>query len=120
MFYDEAVAQMQVAEEPSLVFELLKEGHTAFVDELLSKKCVSMNVEDEVGDSLLMKLLRMGEYKIVLKYMNDDTTDINHQNHDGDTFAHVLAGIHYVQVVDIINKLKKNKNYIPNIKNNKG
>ena len=40
MFYDETVAANQVSEEPSLVFELIKEGHTDFVDKLLSKRIV--------------------------------------------------------------------------------
>lgn len=120
MFYDETVAAQQVSEEPSLVFELIKEEHTDFVAKLLSKRIISVNVTDENGDSLLMKLLRVGRYDIVLKHMSDKEFDINHQNLEGDTFAHILAGIHYVNVVDIIQKLKKNKNFIPNIKNNKG
>lgn len=121
MFYDETVAMEEVSEDPSLVFELIKEGHTDFVDKLLSKRIVSINTTDDgLEDSLMMKLLKVGRYDIVLKYMNDKDFDINYQNKEGDTFAHILVGIHYVAVVEIINKLKKNKNFIPNIKNNKG
>lgn len=120
MFYDEAVAASQVSEDPSLVFALIKEGHTDFVAKLLSKKIVSLNVTDEIGDTLLIKLLKVGRYDIVLKYMNEKDVNINHQNNDGDTFAHILAGIHNINTMEIINKLKKNKDFSPNIKNNKG
>lgn len=120
MFYNETVTMNQVEEDPSLVFLLIKEGHTDFIDKLLSKKIVSINVVDDVGDSLMMKLLRVGRYDLVLKYMKNKDWNINHQNADGDTFAHILVTINYVNVVDIIKALKKNKDFIPNIKNNAG
>ncbi len=120
MFYDETVTMNQVEEDPSLIFQLIKEGHTDFVDKLLSKKVVSVNEKDEKGDTVLMKLLRVGRYDIVYKYMNNKEFDINHQNEDGDTFAHILVTINYVNVVDLMKQLKKNKKFIPNIKNNNG
>ena len=46
--------------------------------------------------------------------------DVNHQNLDGNTFAHYLVSINYVAVLDIIKQLRKNKNFLPNIKNKKG
>lgn len=52
--------------------------------------------------------------------MKDKRWNINHQNNDGDTFAHILVSMNYVNVVDIIKILKKNKNFLPNIKNNNG
>ena len=45
--------------------------------------------------------------------------DVNHQNLDGNTFAHYLVSINYVAVLDIIKQLRKNKNFLPNIKNKK-
>jgi len=120
MFYNETVTMNQVEEDPSLVFQLIKEGHTDFVERLLSKKIVSVNEVDDKGDSVLMKLLRVGRYDIVLKHMKNKDFDINHQNNDGDTFAHILVSINYVNVVDIIKQLRKNKTFIPNIKNNRG
>jgi len=120
MFYDETVAMNQVEEEPSLVFELIKEGHVDFIDKLLCKNKISVNVSDEDGNNVLMKLLKVGRYDIVLKHMKNKELDINHQNNDGDTFAHILVTINYVNVVDIIKQLKKNKDFLPNIKNNYG
>ena len=56
----------------------------------------------------------------VLKYMKNRDWDVNHQNYDGNTFGHYLASINYVNVLDIIKQLKKNKDFSPNIKNKKG
>lgn len=120
MFYNETVTMKQVEEEPSLIFDIIKEGHMSLVDKILTKKIVSVNEVDEKGDSVLMKLLRVGGYSVVLKHMKNKEFDINHQNEDGDTFAHILVTIHYVNVVDIIKSLRKNKSFIPNIKNNNG
>lgn len=120
MFYDETITTNQVEEDPSLIYELLKEGLFEFVDKLISKGKIDINTLDERGNTLLARLLKYGQYEIVSKYMLDKNFDINHQNIDGDTFAHILVGIDYVNVIDIINKLKKNRNFIPNIKNNKG
>ena len=52
--------------------------------------------------------------------MKDKEWDVNHQNHDGNTFAHILVLINYINVMEIIKQLKKNKKFLPNIKNNKG
>ena len=51
--------------------------------------------------------------------MKKKTWDVNHQNIDGNTFAHYLVSIHYVQVLEIIKELKKNRKFKPNIKNKK-
>ena len=120
MFYNETVTMNQVEAAPSLVFELIREGHYDFVDKLLSKNKISVNVCDEDGNNVLMKLLKVGRYDIVLKHMKNKEFDINHQNNDGDTFAHILVTINYVNVIDIIKQLKKNKDFLPNIKNNYG
>ncbi len=120
MFYDEAKAMKAVEEDPSLIFELIKEGFTEVVDKVLRKKLVDINTCDEFGNSILTRLLRHGDYELVLRYMGSKEWDVNHQNQDGNTFAHYLVSINYVNVASIIAKLKKNKNFLPNIKNNKG
>ena len=43
MFYDEGQARKACEEDPSLVFELIKEGHMDLVDKLLKSKIVSLN-----------------------------------------------------------------------------
>lgn len=120
MFYDETKAMMQTEEEPSLIFELLKENHIALIDKILSKKTFDINVCDEMGNNILTRLLKKGCYEVVLKHMKNKRWDVNHQNNEGNTFAHVLVTINYVYVKDIITELKKNKRFLPNIKNNKG
>ena len=120
MFYDESKTMMACSDEPSLIFEVIKEGHFELVDKLLSKKKIDINICDDHGDSLLMKLLKKGQYEIVLKYMKRKDFDVNHQNYDGDTFAHILVSINYVKVLEIIKALAKNKNFMPNLKNNQG
>ena len=120
MFYDESKTMLACSDEPSLIFEVVKEGHFELVDKLLSKKKVDINICDDHGDSLLMKLLKKGQSEIVLKYMKRKDFDVNHQNYDGDTFAHILVSINYVKVLEIIKALAKNKNFMPNLKNNQG
>lgn len=120
MFYDEAKAIKACEEDPSLIFELIREGHYELVDELLTTKKVNINICDEQGNNVLVRLLKRGQYELVLKHMKNKKWDVNHQNNEGDTFAHILVLYNYVNVLEIINGLKKNRNFIPNIKNNKG
>lgn len=120
MFYDETQAIDTCSKNPELIFELMKEGHFGVVDTLLSKKLVDINTTDSNGDDCLSKLLKYGQYDLVLKHMKDPTWDINHQNFEGDTFAHKLVTIDYKKVMHIIQKLKKNAQFLPNLKNNQG
>ena len=120
MFYDEEQALKACEEEPSLIFELMKEGHMQLVDFLLKKKKVSLKTIDQDGNTVLMKLLKMRQYDLVEKYINDINSDINHQNNEGNTFAHLLATKDYVHTANIIKKLRRNKEFMPNIRNNEG
>ena len=120
MFYDETQAITACEEEPSLIFALMKEGHFELVDKILKKKLVSAAEIDEDGNTVLMKLLKLKQYDLVLKYMNNSDFEVNHQNKDGNTFAHIVATKDYVHVAPIIKKLKKNKEFSPNLKNNNG
>lgn len=120
MFYDVAKAIQACEEEPSLIFQAMKEGHFELVDQLLTKKHVNINTIDEYGDDVLSKLLKYGQYDLVLKHMKNKEWNVNHQNNEGNTFAHILVSINYKHVLDIIQKLRKNKEFLPNIKNNNG
>ncbi len=120
MFYDEMKTINACDDEPSLIFELLKEEHVDLIDKILFRKSFDINVVDEHGNNILTKLLKKGYYDIVLKHMKDKRWNINQQNEDGDTFAHILVSLNYLNVVDIIKALKKNKNFMPNIRNNNG
>lgn len=120
MFYDETQAIKACEKDPSLIFELIKEEDYKIVDLLLSKNKVDINICDDMGNNVLVRLLNKGSYDLVLKHMKNKNWDVNHKNNDGDTFAHILVLHNYVGVVDIIKTLRRNKSFIPNIKNNKG
>ena len=80
-----------VQEDPSLTFGLIKDGHIEFVDMLLKKGLVDINLTDEYGNNILTRLLRVGAYDVVLNHMGNKDWDINHQNDEGNTFAHYLV-----------------------------
>ena len=119
MFYNEEKTIKMCEEDPSLIFELMREGHFEFVEKLLDKQVVDINTLDEASNDVITRLLRAKQYRLVLKYMKKKTWDVNHQNIDGNTFAHYLVSINYVNVLETIKELKKNKKFIPNIKNKK-
>lgn len=120
MFYDIDKAIKACEEEPSSIFKLIKEEKFEAVDKLLSKKKVSINLCDNAGNDVITKLLKAKQYELVLKHMKNKEWNVNHQNHDGNTFGHYLASINYVNVLEIIKQLKKIKEFSPNIKNKKG
>ena len=79
MFYDEDKAMLACEEDPSLIFEMIKEEHFETVDKLLSKHKININVCDESGNDILVRLLKKGQYDLVLKHMKNKDWDINHQ-----------------------------------------
>ncbi len=120
MFYDETKTINACEADPSLIFELLKEGHLSILDKIISKKTFDINVTDEDGNTIITKLLKRGQYDLVLKHMKNKNWDVNHQNNDGDTFAHILLSINNLSTIDIYKELRKIKKFIPNIRNNNG
>ena len=64
-----------------------------------------------------MKLLKLGQYDLVLKHMKKKNWHVNYQNNEGNTFAHILVTIDYIKVKNIIDTLRKRKDFIPNINN---
>ena len=119
IFYSEEQATNACLEEPSLIFELIKDGHSEVVDKILSTKKIDINTVDKAGNDILTRLLKAKEFDLVLKYMKDKNWNVNHQNDDGNTFAHYLVTYNYLHVAKIIDVLKKNKEFLPNVKNNK-
>ena len=120
MLYDEKKIMKMTEEDPSLIFELIKKGYFETVDKILTRRKVSINTVDNAGNDIMIRLLKAKQYNLVSKYMKKKDWDVNHQNNDGNTFAHILATINYVNVNTIIKELKKNKNFSPNIKNKQG
>ena len=120
MFYDEKQAIEKCEEEPSQIFNLIDEGHLELVEKILRKKSTNINITNDKEEDILSYLLKKGHYSLVLKFMNKKDWDVNHQNIDGNTFAHILVTKKYLEVIDIIKNLLKNKNFIPNIRNKNG
>lgn len=120
MFYDETKTINACDNDPSLIFELLKEEHMELLDRIISRKTIDINTVDNEGNNILMKLLKKGQFDIVLKHLKDKNLNINHQNNDGNTLAHILLSIKSLRIVDVYNELRKIKEFDPNIKNNNG
>lgn len=120
MFYDEQVTMKVVEEEPSQMFNLINENHVELVDKILSKKLIDINLTNENEDSILMIMLKKGWYDVVLKHIKNKEWEVNHQNKQGETFAHILVSKNYREVLEIIKQLQKNKKFIPNIRNRQG
>ena len=118
MFYSINQAESLCEEDPSLIFSLIKENDIEVVNKIISKEGFDFNIEDSDGNNVIMYLLKNRQYDLVLKYISK--VDINHQNNDGDTLAHILVGINYVNVKEIIEYVLNNKDFIPNIKNKLG
>ena len=120
MFYDEEKAINACDNDPSLIFELLKEEHMDLLDKIISKKNFNINTVDIDGNNIVMKLLKKGYFNLVLKHLKNKSLDINHQNNEGNTLAHILLASNNIKIVDIYNELRKNKKFNPNILNNDG
>ena len=120
MFYDEIQAIEKCEEEPSQIFNIIDEGHVELLDKILRKKWASINITNENDDDIVTYLLIKGYYDAVLKYMKKSEWNVNHQNKDGNTFAHILVSKKYLDVMDITKELHKNKKFIPNIRNKNG
>lgn len=107
-------------EDPSLIFTYIKEGKYREVAELIVGNVVSINTEDSVGNDVLTRLLKAKQYDLVMILMKKKNWDVNHQNIEGDTFAHILAMDDDHKSMQIVDSLVKKKRYLPNIKNNLG
>lgn len=107
-------------EDPSLIFSLIKNGEFVEVEQLLLDNIVNINTEDSIGNTVMMRLLKAKQYDMVLQFMKKKNWDVNHQNEDGNTFGHLLAGHDCVQAVQIVEYLKSKSNYLPNIRNYRG
>ncbi len=118
MFYSVMQAENLCDSDPSLVFSLIKEKDMEVVNKIISKEGFDFNIEDQDGNNIVMYLLKNKQYDLVLKYI--DKVDINHQNNDGDTIAHILVSFNYVNVKEIIEYVLNDKKFIPNIKNKQG
>lgn len=108
------------AEDPSLIFTLIKQGEVEAIQLLIDKNIINVNLCDSVGNDVVTRLLKAKQYDLVLQLMKKRNWDVNHQNIEGNTFGHILAQDNSVSTLKIVEQLTKKTNFIPNIKNNKG
>ena len=120
MFYDEKQAMDACKENPLLIFDFIKIGYKGLVDKLLAKEIVNVNMKDENNTDVISTLLMRNWNDLVLKYMKKKSWNVNSQNNDGDTFAHILVTKKYLDVYPIVETLLKKENLVPNLRNKKG
>ena len=104
-------------EDPSLIFTYIKQGRYSDVEDLIMNNIVSINLLDSVGNDVMTRLLKVKQYNVVMNLMKKKNWNVNNQNIEGNTFAHILACDNSVMAVKVAEHLKKKSNYIPNIKN---
>lgn len=102
------------------IFTLIKNSEFDIIEEMIEKGKVDVNIVDGVGNDVVMKLLKLKKYDLVMPLMKKRSWNVNRQNYDGDTFGHILAQDNSMNAIKIMDELKSNKKYLPNIKNNKG
>ena len=117
MFYSTKQAEDICSDEPSLLFNLIKEDSKEILENILDT-CHDFNIEDNDGNNIVMCLLKNKYYDLVLKYIK--YVDINHQNSDGDTLLHMLFSIDYKEVREITECILENTSIDLNIRNNLG
>lgn len=120
MFESEKDMLTACADEPSLVFNLIKAGEFEAIQLLIEKNIINVNLCDSVGNDIVTRLLKAKQYDMVLQLMKKRNWNVNNQNVDGNTFGHILAQDNSVSTIKIIEQLTKKTNFIPNIRNNKG
>ena len=118
MFYSIEQAENICEEIPSMLFEVIKTNDREVIEKIIGESKFDFNIIDDLGNNVLMNLLKNKYYDLVLKYI--DKVDINHQNNDGDTIMHILSSINYASVREIIEYILQNTNVDLNLKNNLG
>ena len=117
MFYDEKQAMDACKENPLLIFDFIKMGYKGLVDKVLAKKIIDVNMKDENNTDVISNLLIRNWNDLVLKYMKKKTWNVNNQNNDGNTFAHILVTKKYLDVFPIVESLLKKDSLVPNLRN---
>lgn len=117
IFYDKKETIKMCKRDPKIIFELINERYTDVVEEILNSDRNIINLCDDNGNSVMMNLLARKEYDLILKCVKYRNWDINYRNKDGNTFTHLLVMHDYLKIAKILDAIKRNKKFIPNIKN---
>lgn len=106
-------------EEPTLIFQYIKQGDYELVYELVNNNIVNINTIDCLGNDVVTRLLKAKQYEYVIMLMKKKNWDVNNQNDEGNTFGHILALDSNPMALKVVEQLTKKSNYIPNLKNKK-
>lgn len=120
MFYDEKQAIDACKENPLLIFEFINLGYKGLVEKILTNNLVGINLKDEHNTDVVSNLLIKSWYDLVLKCMKKRSWNINNQNDNGDTFAHILVTKNYLDVYQIIEQLLRKNDFVLNLRNKQG
>ena len=112
--------ELTCADEKTSIFSLLKLGEYEEVVRLIFNNEINVNMIDGVGNDIVTRLLKAKQYDLVIEVMKKRNWDVNHQNEEGNTFGHILTQDDSAMAVKVMEQLTKKKNYLPNIKNNRG
>lgn len=107
-------------DDPVLIFNVIKQERFDIIEQLIVENKINVNLVDNVGNDVVTRLLKAKQYDLVLILMKKRNWDVNNKNADGNTFAHILASDNSISALKVLKQLTKKKNYLPNIKNNKG
>lgn len=106
-------------EDPTLIFQYIKQGDYELVYNLIDKNIVNINTIDSIGNDVVTRLLKAKQYEYVIMLMKKKNWDVNNQNDEGNTFGHILAMDNNPMAIKVVEALTKKSNYIPNLKNKK-
>ncbi len=106
-------------EDPTLIFQYIKQGDYELVYELVNNNIVNINTIDCLGNDVVTRLLKAKQYEYVIMLMKKKNWDVNNQNDEGNTFGHILAMDNSPMALKVVEQLTKKSNYIPNLKNKK-
>ena len=109
--------KLGLTEEPSLIFQYIKEGNEEAIEALIDSNQINVNLVDNLGNDVISRLLKARMYDYVFILMKKRNWKVNHQNEEGNTFGHLLAQDNSIQAVKVFEELIKKRNYLPNIKN---
>lgn len=120
MFYSEQQVINACTQEPSLIFNLIKNGEFSIIKKMTDENKINVNICDGVGNDIVTKLLKAKQYDLVIELMKKKNWNVNNQNVEGNTFGHILALDNSVGALKVMEQLIRKTNFSPNIKNNKG
>ncbi len=66
-------------------YSLFKEAGYKYINKIVAKEDVDLNVTDKDGNTVLMKAIRDGELKLVESILNKQNVDVNAKNKAGET-----------------------------------